>query len=162
MTDRVWTDEDVEKIAGLLRDGLSAGKICKHFVGVSRNAIIGKVARHKTLKAIGLKGQEAKPSWVKREPAPPKKAKAVNTNVVAMKRAAPPAHRVWPSAPTLFECRQVPLIDLKPRECKWPVNDAARGEVHLFCGLPAGEGPYCAGHYGRSVRGALHHEDKDA
>ena len=43
-----------------------------------------------------------------------------------------------------------PIYDLEEGECRWPVNDAAPGEEHLFCGLPHGrephEQPYCDCH----------------
>ena len=48
------------------------------------------------------------------------------------------------------EGRQIPLMELKARECKWPVNDPAPGEVHLFCG-EAADGSYCAHHKARSI-----------
>lgn len=43
-----------------------------------------------------------------------------------------------------------PLMMLAARQCKWPVNEAERGQEHLFCGLPA-EGSYCAHHAARGV-----------
>lgn len=53
-------------------------------------------------------------------------------------------------APTRFECRGIPLVDLRPGDCKWAVNDAGVGEVHLFCGNPA-IGSYCRDHFVRSL-----------
>lgn len=46
----------------------------------------------------------------------------------------------------------LPLADLEWKDCRWPVNDAARGETHLFCGHRA-ENPYgyCAHHALRAV-----------
>lgn len=54
--------------------------------------------------------------------------------------------------------RHAPLDDLEWSDCRWPVNDAARGEVHLFCGLHAEKpGGYCAHHaqraWGEGTRG---------
>lgn len=41
-----------------------------------------------------------------------------------------------------------PLADLDWCDCRWPTNDAAPGEPHLFCAEPAMPGrPYCAAHY---------------
>lgn len=43
--------------------------------------------------------------------------------------------------------RSILMMELKPGECKFPVNDAEPGEMHLFCGLPANpDKPYCATH----------------
>lgn len=42
----------------------------------------------------------------------------------------------------------VNLVDLGPRDCRWPVNAAKRGEAHLFCGGMAIDGAvYCATHH---------------
>jgi hypothetical protein len=44
----------------------------------------------------------------------------------------------------------IPLMMLGGQQCKWPVNEAERGEQHLFCAAPA-DGPYCEHHRARSV-----------
>ena len=43
------------------------------------------------------------------------------------------------------------LMMLKPRHCKWAVNDAPKGDEHLFCGIPTA-GVYCEHHASRSYR----------
>lgn len=49
--------------------------------------------------------------------------------------------------PAAFECRSIPLMELKRGECKWAVNNAPPKGIHLFCGNPAETGkPYCTGH----------------
>lgn len=49
------------------------------------------------------------------------------------------------------EARRVPIEDLGPRECRWPVNDAPKGGTHLFCGAATEPGkPYCAAHAKRA------------
>lgn len=53
-----------------------------------------------------------------------------------------------------------PLADLDRRDCRWPVNDADQGQVHMFCGAPAVEGkPYCADHYRLAYRAKGQAED---
>ena len=43
--------------------------------------------------------------------------------------------------------RRLPLADLEWRDCRFPVNDAARGETHLFCGAPTtGNTRWCRHH----------------
>lgn len=56
MKTKKWTPEDKVKVAELMKEGLSAGMICKSF-GVTRNSICGLVMRDKTLTAIGLRGR---------------------------------------------------------------------------------------------------------
>lgn len=51
------------------------------------------------------------------------------------------------------DTRRVPLANLRPGQCSWPVNDAQLGEKHLFCGLEATSGlPYCPHHHDRAYR----------
>lgn len=50
---------------------------------------------------------------------------------------------------------RLPIGELRLNQCRWPVNDAAPGETHLFCGLatqPAKS--YCAHHEARKLRPA--------
>ncbi|MGQ2906714.1 MAG: GcrA family cell cycle regulator [Aliihoeflea sp.] len=43
--------------------------------------------------------------------------------------------------------RRLPLADLEWRDCRFPVNDAARGETHLFCGAATfGNTRWCRHH----------------
>src|SRR3954453_16165461 len=56
-----WTDERVELLKKLWRDGLSASQIAKQLGGVTRNAVIGKIHR------LGLSGRSA-PSRPSRAP----------------------------------------------------------------------------------------------
>jgi hypothetical protein len=44
----------------------------------------------------------------------------------------------------------IPLMMLGGQQCKWPVNEAERDELHLFCAAPA-DGPYCQHHKARST-----------
>ena len=46
---------------------------------------------------------------------------------------------------------RLPLVDLEPHQCKWPVNDREEDGQHLFCGLRADKGPYCRHHTERST-----------
>ncbi|TGQ11208.1 hypothetical protein EN858_14900 [Mesorhizobium sp. M4B.F.Ca.ET.215.01.1.1] len=49
-----------------------------------------------------------------------------------------------------FVCGK-PLMMLNANECRWPVNDAGRDELHLFCGHPT-ETSYCEHHASRAVQ----------
>jgi hypothetical protein len=60
----------------------------------------------------------------------------------------PPRSRFTSAGKTPPEPRL--LVDLGPKDCKWPVGEAADGR-HLFCGLPALRAPYCERHC-RAVR----------
>lgn len=151
---RYWTEEDDNRIAEMLRDGLSASQIAARLGDdVTRNAIIGRVGRSEALRAIGFKrrpgGERTKVPPADRKPRPERKARPVARVAVA---SPPPLVPVV--APIPVEGKKhvagLPMLKLKPGMCKWPVNDAAPGEFHLFCASPA-EGPYCECHRQRSI-----------
>lgn len=77
----------------------------------------------------------------------------VRRNGSAPKRVAPPAVAPQPEpAPVLG--RAVPLLALKPHECRWPVSAEA---PYLFCGELASES-YCVYHAWKS----LYHKEESA
>lgn len=51
--------------------------------------------------------------------------------------------------------RNIAMIELKSGDCRWPVNAAAPGEQHLFCGQPALLSIYCPHHCRRAGSGYL-------
>jgi hypothetical protein len=104
-------------------------------LGVTRNSIAGVYFRHaEALKEYPRKGNRGP------------RRKAVLPVVVQ----APPKP---PRPEWVDESHGAgrPLMMIQRRQCKWPVNDAAPDELHLFCGLPA-EGPYCSHHASRTLR----------
>lgn len=142
-----WTDQIVGRLEELLRDGLTGSQIATE-LGTTRNAVIGKVYRTPYLNQIGLGGGiGGRPS---------KLAQAADRRHKARRAKQPPrAPRKKPVAVLTFE--PVPLnltlTELGPRNCRWPVNDAAIGEDHLFCGKEAEEcQPYCT-HHARRAHG---------
>ncbi len=50
--------------------------------------------------------------------------------------------------------RRLPLADLQWRDCRFPVNDAARGETHLFCGAPTISSTRWCQHHLMRVKGS--------
>lgn len=151
-----WTKAERAKVADMLRAGMSAGEMAPHF-GVSRNAVCGIVFRDKLLRAIGfVRGNGKRAGVITKQSryagvlaAPkPKRFEAVNmaTRMESLSRGAKPL----PAVPTAFECRPVPLMDLKHGDCRWPVNTPARGESYLFCANPA-DGSYCQHHKAISI-----------
>ena len=149
---------------GLLRqrwaDGYSAREIARELdCGMSRNAVIGKARR------MGLSGQQGP----RRTPAAPRRAPTApavrkdpkNKNPLGLNgrhhpKVAPKQH---PGVKTLAQAnadaRRVTLEELKPRECRWPVNSPAKRGVYRFCGAPtdAPGKPYCAAHAAKAGAG---------
>ncbi|WP_421937295.1 GcrA family cell cycle regulator [Phenylobacterium sp.] len=142
-----WTDDRVERLRALWRDGQSATTVARA-LGVTRNAVIGKVYR------LGLSGDGRHAA----AQAPPPKAARRREPQPARSRAAAPPPR--PAAMVGLE----PLVGLAPRlellgahVCQWPIGDP-HAEDFAFCGRRAPTGPYCALHdaiaHGRGVREA--------
>lgn len=123
-----WQAADHAVIGMMLANKMSARQIAEHF-DVTRNAVIGVVHRSKALSAIGFA--------------------QVFRGVPKVLVVAPKPHvsKPKPAPVKVLPPRFIPLMELKRGECKWPVNDAARGETHLFCGNPAElDKPYCRIH----------------
>jgi GcrA cell cycle regulator len=137
-----WTAERIE----LLKSRFEAGLTCREIaddIGVSRNAVIGKLSR---LNLTRGKGGDPR-----RKP---------------RKDAAPRAHR--PRSTPRFPYQVVPAVYAKPQpviddepihndhccsllelseeKCRWPISTPGT-EDFCFCGNMPVEGlPYCAGH----------------
>jgi hypothetical protein len=71
-------------------------------------------------------------------PDPAPKVRVIKPVGEAVGNRKPPPPPLTPSNPRL-------LIDLGPRDCKWPISE--RDGRHLFCGQPqAANRPYCPVH----------------
>ncbi|RWO90893.1 GcrA family cell cycle regulator [Mesorhizobium sp.] len=165
-----YSADEITAIAGWLGDGLSATQIAERLSNrrrctVTRNAIIGIVHRNKTLAAVGFGGAPCLPAagskrYAKPAPAAPG-PKLHPGNIRGKKEAralapvfAPPKPRPVDDGigPRAYDAaaRHIPLEALRPAECRWPVNNAAQGEKHLFCGKVSGFGSYCPHHAHRA------------
>lgn len=153
-----WTDERVELLKKLWAEGLSASQIATQLGGVSRNAVIGKVHRLK----LSARGRTSS--------ATPRAKKAPTTTTTVLKPVSRPVRPVAASVgatalaiqfdaqPVVRQMvrtsdnvvvpisRNLTLIQLTERTCKWPNGDPL-SEEFSFCGNEAGEtGPYCGYH----------------
>ena len=135
MSDLAWTDDRVERLKALWKDGLSASQVAKALGGVTRNAVIGKLHR---LKLTGSRPTLPRPRRLS-SPRPPRPARRLRRPSLA---PLVPAAAAPPEGPGLFRS----FTELKPRCCKWPIGDPLGGEFSL-CGRPTDGRPYCAGHH---------------
>src|SRR5690606_21939847 len=126
--------------------------------GVSRNAVIGKVHRLK-LSARGRSG--GAPSRQKKSTGSPscasvrrqRSVRSVATSIgatalkVQFEEEAVAYHHYRPVEDVVVPIsRNLKLIELTERTCKWPNGDPL-SEDFSFCGNEAGEnGPYCTYH----------------
>jgi len=148
-----WTDERVELLKKLWSEGLSASQIATQLGGVSRNAVIGKVHR---LKLSGRgRASSTTPRAKKTAPSAPKAprpSRPITTSIGATalqarfdaEPDAAPAPRL--ASVVVPISRNLTLLDLSERTCKWPNGDPL-AEEFSFCGNDVGEaGPYCGYH----------------
>ncbi len=156
-----WTDERVELLKKLWAEGLSASQIAAQLGGVSRNAVIGKVHRLKLSsrgratntaprqkKAAPSVGGSTSSTRRKSSPRPMAAASIGATalkvqfeeDAVAYQEVRPTENVVLPIS------RNLKLVQLSERTCKWPNGDPLSEEFN-FCGNDVGEaGPYCTYH----------------
>ncbi len=137
-----WTEERV----ALLKSHFEAGLSCRQIaaaIGVSRNAVIGKLTR------LNLTRE-------KKAKAPPRKAAAA----AARGRAGNAVPRFRQQLLRVLQTEPEPavtdepihnghccsLFELSKEKCRWPISTPG-AEDFCFCGNPPVEGlPYCAGH----------------
>lgn len=147
-----WTDEMVEELRKMWKEGLTTGEIGKR-LNVSKNSIVGKVHR------LGLSGR---PSPIKKKDGTPiyrndKKEAAAPKAVtpdkpVAEKEpmrheaVAKPIQASKPSTPSRHFTGNLSLTELDNHTCRWPVGDPKDENFH-FCGKKVRIGQtYCEEH----------------
>lgn len=161
---RTWTDDRKQAVAELLREGLSAGQMSKR-LGISRNAIISVIHRDKMLSEIGLRSGVGGARKPKAESSPYKSGRMKTAARSPARQSQPTPVVVVPivEPEPVFVCDYgfeleptidplgLPLVDLNLRQCRFAVNNAAKGELHLFCGHPVKIGSSFCEHHHRRV-----------
>jgi GcrA cell cycle regulator len=139
-TEPTWTDERIELLKRRFEEGQSCRTIAAE-MGVSRNAVIGKLSR------LNLRRQQR--GNVQRQPR--KKAakrQGLRTSprlqyVVLKAIYAAPAP---PQDEPIQDGRRCSLLELDEQTCRWPFSTPGAADF-FFCGNIPIEGlPYCAGH----------------
>ena len=139
-----WTTDRVE----LLKSHFEAGLTCRQIaasIGVSRNAVIGKLARlHLTRDPARA---EPRPTKAARD----RSRKSIPAPAVRDPAAVyetPPLSQEDPIA-SEFRCS---LFELSKERCRWPISTPG-AEDFCFCGNTPVEGmPYCSGHHRLAYR----------
>ena len=140
MLAQTWTDERLE----LLKSGFAEGLSCREIaatIGVSRNAVIGKISRLNLKRDKDRMVRTGRPERAN-EPRP---------------RGAPRLRQIllkaYPSQPNAIVADEpihnghtCSLLELGNDTCRWPISTPG-AEDFCFCGNPPLGGlPYCAGH----------------
>jgi GcrA cell cycle regulator len=144
MTMETWTPERVERLRTFMDTGLSCSQIAAQ-IGVSRNAVIGKIHR------LGL--APGRPAGAPARSSPPRAARPRFSSQRQLLRLMSDAPVVAGGAPALpaanrpVESVQIcSLLELTQGKCRWPVSEADAADI-AFCGNDAiGGFSYCTGH----------------
>ena len=154
-----WTEDRVELLKRLWGEGLSASQIATRLgMGVTRNAVIGKVHR------LNLSGRAQQPrSIAPRAPRKQREPSLAGSGMPSMPTAGSNALKPMlraeaaPRPAALPEPKPVRLVDLSrggrvtilhlsEKTCKWPIGDPG-AEDFCFCGHGPRDGsPYCEYH----------------
>lgn len=152
-----WTDERVELLGKLWLEGRSASQIAAELgMGVTRNAVIGKVHR------LGLAGRpksatpvvgaaRGKLKVAARSPEADTTDAKVDVDIVVMPLPEESAEIVplrQPVSEVLLPISErVTIMELRESSCRWPMGDPMKADFR-FCGARTGgaNGPYCTAH----------------
>jgi GcrA cell cycle regulator len=164
----IWTSDIVEQLRALAAQGLSARQI-GDAVGASRNAVIGKMHR------MGIPFANLPPKNLARASKP--KAQTNGGAVIAAIKAAErrslddylaaidvdTCPSAGPEIDQNISSPLVALLDLKPSDCRWPIDDDT-GKL-FFCGCQRmhDRTPYCDMHHKiayKQQQGKLKNDDQ--
>jgi GcrA cell cycle regulator len=133
-----WTTERVELLKSHFEAGLSCREIAAS-IGVSRNAVIGKLSRLQLTR--GPAGIEQRPPKIAGE----RPRKSIPRLQYQILRAVYENAHPLEEAPIASEHR-CSLFELSKERCRWPISTPG-AEDFCFCGNTPVDGmPYCSGH----------------
>ena len=145
-----WTTERLD----LLKRGFEAGLSCRQIavqIGVSRNAVIGKLSRLKLAHNTGGIARPANQESVqRRRPRAGQKLRQIMLKVLSGELQACAIEEPIHNGHTCS------LMELSKATCRWPISTPGLADF-CFCGNPPIEGlPYCAGHSRMAYRSSAH------
>lgn len=136
-----WTAERIEQLRHCVVTGLTCSEIAAE-IGVSRNAVIGKIHR------LGL--SSGRPAGAQARDCPPR---ARRPRAPTQGRLLRLAYAQMPEGggPIMLDAavdseRPCSLVELAEHKCRWPLGDPVKSDF-AFCGNDAVGGfTYCIGH----------------
>jgi GcrA cell cycle regulator len=152
-TGSIWTTERVDQLRSFVTAGLTCSQIAAE-IGVTRNAVIGKIHR------LGLspgrpRGRQpaALAQRMRAVRATPAHPRAPRSPIAQLLRAmtTPEAANIvrFPGAtesPAVESVKRCSLLELAGTGCRWPLSDPGKADFG-FCGNESIAGvSYCAGH----------------
>lgn len=127
-----WSKTEDERLIELWRDRLSLGEIAWEFPGRTRNACIGRLTRLR--KQLGA--EMVPPGRTAKSPAPAKKKRSRKTNFEVKGPYVPRDPTPEKIAPLPPAARQLTLLELGPKDCRFIVSGAYTRQ-HLYCAADA-------------------------
>ena len=136
---QTWPNDRVEALKIHFQAGLSCREIANE-IGVSRNAVIGKISRLNLIRDTGVIRSPRKQAEGTR---PARGARRLRQ--ILLKSFPQEAEPVAEDAP-IHNGHTCSLFELSKETCRWPISTPGH-EDFCFCGNTPIEGmPYCAGH----------------
>jgi GcrA cell cycle regulator len=162
-----WTAERIE----LLKAGFEAGQSCRQIaddIGVSRNAVIGKLSRLKLTRQASTDARSSANNDAEKQRRP-RKFPRLHYPMLQTLSAESLSAESW-SAESLSAAPQpdlddssinrdhrCSLLELNVQRCRWPISTPGAADF-CFCGnLPVEGLPYCAGHTRLAYRPGSRH-----
>lgn len=139
----VWTTDRVSLLIALWNEGYSCSIIAERLGGISRNSVIGKVARLKL---------PARKTVTRHSPRNPFVAEQAPKIITVKQKPTFPVEpvRIKPERDIPLENRRG-VADLLPDQCRWPIGT----KNYYFCDCTRLPGQsYCLDHLLRSVKDA--------
>jgi GcrA cell cycle regulator len=135
---QTWTTERVELLKIRFAEGLSCREIAAD-IGVSRNAVIGKISR------LNLTRDTGRTKTLRQKDAAPRPKASARLRQLLIKVVSPEPEPSIEAEP-IHNGHTCSLFELSKETCRWPISTPG-AEDFCFCGNPPVEGlPYCAGH----------------
>ena len=137
MPDNTWTTERIELLKSHFAAGLSCREIANE-IGVSRNAVIGKLSRLNLTREKTIK--------TRRDDAGRSRPKSVPRLQYRMLRKLFAETQAPAENEAILSEQHCSLLELSEERCRWPISSPGEKDF-CFCGNRPLEGlPYCAGH----------------
>jgi GcrA cell cycle regulator len=132
-----WTDERLELLKSCFAAGLSCREIANE-IGVSRNAVIGKISR------LNLRRETAAPDVPRKGVRDQGRRSSLRQRHQIFRAVM--IEEVAVAEEPIHNGHSCSLFELNKETCRWPISTPGAADF-CFCGNPPVEGlPYCAGH----------------
>jgi GcrA cell cycle regulator len=136
---QTWTTERVEALKIHFAAGLSCREIAAE-IGVSRNAVIGKISR------LNLSRDKDVMRVPKKEAENVKRPRGAQRLRQILLRSFPSETEPVSEDEPIHNGHTCSLFELNKETCRWPISTPGQADF-CFCGNTPIEGlPYCAGH----------------